>query len=148
MPTKFKLLAGLNTALLLFLSVSLFAQTTITGPFTLFIYFVRMKSKSVVMILALTGGIFFNSCIKKDSRKQTEENLKTAMELYLNHQRQIDTSRVKFKVLEVTFFEDKPYYICNFRVNMKEKRDSILKDTTGFMDANISKDFKDVTRKD
>jgi len=31
MPTKFKLLAGLNTALLLFLSVSLFAQTTITG---------------------------------------------------------------------------------------------------------------------
>src|SRR5450432_471996 len=31
MPTKFKLLAGLNTALLLFLSLSLFAQTTITG---------------------------------------------------------------------------------------------------------------------
>jgi TonB-linked SusC/RagA family outer membrane protein len=31
MPTKFKLLAGLNTALLLFLSVSLFAQTTVTG---------------------------------------------------------------------------------------------------------------------
>jgi len=31
MPTKFKLLAGLNTALLLFLSLSLFAQTSITG---------------------------------------------------------------------------------------------------------------------
>jgi TonB-dependent starch-binding outer membrane protein SusC len=31
MPTKFKLLAGLNTALLLLLSVSLFAQTTVTG---------------------------------------------------------------------------------------------------------------------
>ncbi len=31
MPTKFKLLAGLNTAFLLFLSCSLFAQTTITG---------------------------------------------------------------------------------------------------------------------
>jgi TonB-dependent starch-binding outer membrane protein SusC len=31
MPTKFKLLAGLNTAFLLFLSLSLFAQTTITG---------------------------------------------------------------------------------------------------------------------
>jgi hypothetical protein len=107
-----------------------------------------MKSKSAFMIIALTGGIFFYSCIKKDSRKQTEENLKTAMELYLNHQRQIDTSRVKFRVLEVTFFEDKPYYICNFRVNMKEKRDNILKDTTGFMNANISKDFKDVTRKD
>jgi len=31
MPTKFKLLAGLNTAFLLFLSFSLFAQTSITG---------------------------------------------------------------------------------------------------------------------
>lgn len=100
------------------------------------------------MIIALTGGIFFNSCIKKDSRKQTEENLKTAMELYLNHQRQIDTSRVKFKVQEVTFFEGKLGYICNFRVNMKERKDSMLTDTTGFMSANISKDFKDVSRRD
>ena len=75
------------------------------------------------MIIALTGGIFFNSCLKKDSRKDTEENLKTAMDLYLNHQRQIDTSRVKFKVLEVTFFEGKLGYICNFKVNMKERRD-------------------------
>jgi hypothetical protein len=107
-----------------------------------------MKSKSVVMLIALAGGIFFSSCLKKDSRKQTEENLKTAMDQYLNHQRQIDTSRVKFKVLEVTFFEGKLGYICNFKVNMKERRDSILTDTTGFMNANISKDFKDVSRRD
>jgi hypothetical protein len=107
-----------------------------------------MKSKSAIIIFALTGGIFFSSCLKKDNRKQTEENLKTAMDLYLNHQRQIDTSRVKFKVLEVTFFEGNLGYICNFKVNMKEKRDSILTDTTGFMNANISKDFKDVTRRD
>lgn len=100
------------------------------------------------MIIALAGGIFFSSCLKKDNRKQTEENLKTAMDLYLNHQRQIDTSRVKFKVLEVTFFEGKLGYICNFKVNMKDRRDSILMDTTGFMDANISKDFKDVSRRD
>ncbi|HLA59759.1 MAG TPA: hypothetical protein VK622_13390 [Puia sp.] len=107
-----------------------------------------MKSKSAVMIIALAGGIFFNSCLKKDSRKQTEENLKTAMDLYLNHQRQIDTSRVKFKVLSVTFFEGKLGYICDFKVNMKERRDSILTDTTGFMNANISKDFKEVSRRD
>jgi hypothetical protein len=107
-----------------------------------------MKSTSAVMIIALMGGIFFNSCLKKDSRKQTEENLKTAMDLYLNHQRQIDTSRVKFKVLEVTFFEGKLGYICDFKVNMKERRDSILTDTTGYMNANISKDFKEVSRRD
>jgi len=116
--------------------------------FGLFIYFARMKSKSAVMIIALAGGILFNSCLKKDSRKDTEENLKTAMDLYLNHQRQIDTSRVKFKVLEVTFFEGKMGYICNFKVNMKERRNSSLTDTTGFMSANISKDFKDVSRRD
>jgi hypothetical protein len=107
-----------------------------------------MKSKSVVMIFALAGAIFFGSCVKKDSRNQTEENLKTAMELYLNHQKRIDTSRVKFKVLEVTFFEGKLGYICNFKVNMKERRDSMLTDTTGFMNANISKDFREVSRRD
>jgi hypothetical protein len=107
-----------------------------------------MKSKSAVMIIALMGGIFFNSCLKKDSRKQTEENLKTAMDLYLNHQPKIDTSRVKFKVLEVTFFEGKLGYICDFKVNMKERRDSMVMDTTGHMNANISKDFREVSRRD
>jgi hypothetical protein len=107
-----------------------------------------MKSKSAVIAIALLGGIFFSSCLKKDNRKQTEENLKTAMDLYLNHQPKIDTSRVKFNVLEVTFFDGKLGYICNFKVNMKEKRDSILTDTTGYMNANISKDFKNVSRRD
>jgi hypothetical protein len=124
------------------------AAAEITGHFPLFIYFARMKSKSTVIAIALLGGIFFSSCLKKENRKQTEENLKTAMDLYLNHQPKIDTSRVKFNVLEVTFFEGKLGYICNFKVNMREKRDSLLTDTTGYMNANISKDFKDVSRRD
>jgi hypothetical protein len=107
-----------------------------------------MKSKTAVIMIALAGGLFFSSCLKKDDRKQTEENLKTAMDLYLNHQPKIDTSRVKFKVLEVTFFEEKLGYICDFKVNMKERRDTMLLDTTGHMNANISKDFKDVSRRD
>jgi len=115
--------------------------------FRLFIYFARMKSTSAVMIIALAGGLFFSSCLKKDSRKQTEENFKTAMDLYLNHQPKIDTSLVKFKVLEVSFYEAEMGYICNFKVNMKEKTDSVLTDTTGYMNANISKDFKDVSRR-
>jgi hypothetical protein len=86
--------------------------------------------------------------LKKDSRKETEENLMTTMGLYLNHQAKIDTSRVKFQVLEVAFFEGKMGYICNFKVNMKQKMDSMIKDTTGSMSANISKDFKTVSRTD
>ncbi|HEY4935861.1 MAG TPA: hypothetical protein VII44_04740 [Puia sp.] len=80
------------------------------------------------------------------SRKEVEESLKTAMELYLNHGPRIDTSRIKFNVLEVAFFEDTAVYICDFKVHLKEKRIDRMIDTTGSMSARISKDFKNITR--
>jgi hypothetical protein len=98
------------------------------------------------IFLTILSGIFCFSCVKKTSKRDTEESLKTAMGLYLNHGPRVDTSRIKFNVLEVAFFEEKMFYVCNFRVNMKQKRDDRLIDTTGSMSANISKDFKDVTR--
>jgi hypothetical protein len=82
------------------------------------------------------------------SKEDVQESLKAAMDLYLNHQPRIDTSRVKFHVLEVIYFEDKTIYLCNFKVDMKEKRINQLFDTTGNMSARISKDFKDVHRTD
>jgi hypothetical protein len=98
------------------------------------------------IFLAMFSGILFFSCVKKTSKKDTEESLKSAMGQYLNHGPRVDTSRIKFSVLEVAFFEEKMFYVCNFRVNMKQKRDDRLIDTTGSMSANISKDFKDITR--
>ena len=80
------------------------------------------------------------------SNKDIQESLKTTMEMYLNHGPRIDTSRVKFNVLEVTFFEDTAVYICDFKVHLKEKRIDRVIDTTGSMSARISKDFKIVTR--
>jgi hypothetical protein len=82
------------------------------------------------------------------STEDVQESLKAAMDLYLNHQPRIDTSRVKFRVKEVIYFEDKTFYLCNFKVNMKEKRVNQIFDTTGNMSARISKDFKDVHRTD
>ncbi len=79
-------------------------------------------------------------------REDINESLKSAMDLYLNHQPRIDTSGVKFRVLDVIYFEDKTYYICNFKVNMKGMRTNQLFDTTGAMSARISKDFKNVSR--
>jgi hypothetical protein len=96
--------------------------------------------------LALFSGLILFSCAKKWSRKDTEEGLKSAMNQYLNHSPKIDTSRVKFNVLDVVFFEEDQYYRCNFQVNMKEKMNDHLLDTTGAMNAKISKDFKTVTR--
>jgi hypothetical protein len=107
-----------------------------------------MNKNFYLIFLSLSGIFFLGACIKKDSPKQIEENLKISMELSLNHNPRIDTSRVKFKVLEVTYFEAPKGFICEFKVNMKEKRDGELKDTTGMMSANISKDFKNVTRRD
>ena len=106
-----------------------------------------MKKRILTILLILLSGIFLFSCLKKDDKKQTEENLKTAMDLFLNHNPKIDTSRVKFKTLEVSYFEGKMGYICEFKVNMKEKRDTMIVDTTGMMNANVSKDFRDVSRR-
>jgi hypothetical protein len=106
-----------------------------------------MIKKLRLPFFALPVIILMTSCIKKSSPKEVQDNLKTAMELYLNHQPRIDTSRVKFKVLEVTYFEAPKGYICEFRVNMKEKTPDLLRDTVGMMNANISKDFRDVTRR-
>lgn len=98
-------------------------------------------------VVILLGFLLF-SCAKKISKKDVEESLKSSMGLYLNHQPRIDTSRVKFNVLEVIYFEDKTFYLCNFKVNMKEKRVNQIFDTTGTMSARISKDFKNVSRID
>jgi hypothetical protein len=98
------------------------------------------------IILIFFAGILFFSCVKKTTRKETEESLKTAMGLYLNHQPKVDTSKVKFNVLEVIYFEDKSVYVCNFKVNMKAMKDDHLLDTTGAMSARISKDFRNVSR--
>ena len=106
-----------------------------------------MKNKILALFIVFLCGIFLFSCLKKDNKKQVEENLKTAMDLYLNHNPKVDTSRVKFKTLEVSYFEAKMGYICDFKVNMKDKRDSMILDTTGMMSANVSKDFRDVTRR-
>lgn len=98
--------------------------------------------------IAILAIIFLFSCVKKQDRKEVEDNLKAAMGTFLNQKPGLDTSQVKFNVLEVSFFEDKKKgYICEFKVNMKQKMPNRLLDTVGYMSADISKDFTTVTRK-
>jgi hypothetical protein len=105
-----------------------------------------MLKKIRFLTAALFSGLILISCVKKTSRKDTEDGLKNAMGMYLNHSPKIDTSRVKFDVLEVSYFEEKEYYVCHFKVNMKQERNNQLLDTTGLMTAHISKDLKNVSR--
>ena len=106
-----------------------------------------MFKKFRIIIACFFWAILMFSCIKKHSRKETEEDLKAAMELFLNHQPKADTSQIKFKVLEASFYEGPKAFICEFKVNLKQKMPDRLVDTTGYMRADISKDFKTVTRK-
>ncbi|HCL84140.1 MAG TPA: hypothetical protein DIC22_09205 [Chitinophagaceae bacterium] len=102
------------------------------------------KFRLVLIVLFIGSGLF--SCVKRQGKKELEDNLKAAMGVYLNHRPGIDTSRVQFTVLEVVYYDDKKDYICDFKVHMKEKTPDQIKDTTGTMRARISRDFKDVTR--
>jgi hypothetical protein len=91
-------------------------------------------------------GFLSSSCGKKETPREIAESLKTTMNIYLNHDPRIDNSRVKFNVLDVVYFEDRSAYVCEFKVNMKEKTKSRIIDTTGTMGARISKDYKTVSR--
>jgi hypothetical protein len=107
-----------------------------------------MLKKFRVIGTTLFCGILIFSCVKKPGKQEVEENLKTAMGQFLNHDPRYDTSVVKFNVLEVTYYEAPKGYICEFKVNMKQKMPNRLIDTVGYMSANVSKDFTAVSRRD
>ena len=96
--------------------------------------------RSRILILLFAAAI---SCKAKNSTPgETEASLKTAMQTYLYNAVNNDWSNVKYRVVNVIYFEEKDKYICEFKVNMIAK----MFDTTGTMKANISKDFKKVDR--
>lgn len=83
------------------------------------------------------------SCQKKPKPAEVQEHLKKAMSGFLYESVHNDSSKVKFDVKEVIFFEDNEFYECEFNVRMLQDG----KDTTGVMRARITKDFVKVSRK-
>jgi hypothetical protein len=84
------------------------------------------------------------ACKAKDPRPEIEKNLEVAMQNYLYKSINNDSSNVKYHVESVVYFDDEKrnLYTCNFTVNMKTK----MFDTTGVMQATVSKDFITVSR--
>jgi hypothetical protein len=95
------------------------------------------------MIFFCTVMLTASACKRQITHEKVESTLKATMENYLNTVRKIDTNKLKFKVIDVVFYEDKTVYDCRFNVDMKENG----KDTVGTMEAWISKDFVTVRRK-
>lgn len=83
------------------------------------------------------------SCQKKPKPAEVQMHLKKAMTEFLYESVNNDSSKVKFEVKDVIFFEDVNFYECEFNVRMMQGS----KDTTGAMKARITKDFSKVSRK-
>ena len=67
----------------------------------------------------------------------------TTMQKFLYQQVNNDSTKVKYQVNKVYYFETKEIYLCEFNVRVVSQK----LDTTGTMTADISKDFLTVKRK-
>ena len=72
-----------------------------------------------------------------------ETKLKSTMTDYLYKSVNYDSSKVKYHIENVYYFDDKIKYICEFKVMMMPAGG---RDTVGTMKAFVSKDFKKVSR--
>lgn len=96
--------------------------------------------KKILTCLLFLGLL---ACQKRPKPAEIEERLKKAFSGFLYGSVNNDSSRVKFRVTEVIYFEEKEGYECEFKVNMSQAG----KDTLGVMKATVAKDFSKVSRK-
>jgi hypothetical protein len=94
-----------------------------------------------ILFLCLT--LISLSCKRHLNHEETETALKSAMQKFLSSQPNIDSSKVKFTVLGVEYFEDKMAYDCEFKIKMNLP----THDTVGIMGVRVSKDFSTVKRR-
>ena len=96
-------------------------------------------------IFALFFTLILAACNANPSPDELKTKLSSTMTNFLYKNINYDSVKTKFRVLEVSYYDDKENYDCNFKVLMQEKG---RKDTVGYMFAFISKDFKTVKRTD
>ena len=93
-------------------------------------------------LMALVFFIIITACNNSSPSTDLQANLKSAMINYLYSTVNYDSSKVHYYVVDdVIYFDDKTYYICDFKIKMTLTG---KKDTIGMMRAYVSKDFKQV----
>ncbi len=104
--------------------------------------------KKITAILLLAGIAFACRYSTAPAETELKEKLKERMTIFLYKSNKlynndsIDSSAVKFNVLDVIYFNGPDEYSCKFTVHMREHN----RDTVGFMNATISKDLTKVAR--
>jgi hypothetical protein len=84
------------------------------------------------------------NCKRSLSPAEVKDNLEKAMASHLIEEQGGDTTRFKFKMVDVNYFEDKEFYECEFSVRLFRPDG---KDTTGIIKGRVSKDFSKVSKK-
>lgn len=87
--------------------------------------------------------LFIAACNANLTPDELKTKLETTMNDFLYKSVNYDSSKVKFRVQDVVYYNDKDYYDCEFKVWMSQEGKP---DTTGSMRARVSKDFKTVVR--
>lgn len=97
-----------------------------------------MKQLSALLFL-----IIAIACKNNPAPEDLQANLKSTMVNYLYSTVKYDSSKVRYAIVgDVVYFDDKTWYICDFKVKMTLIKQQ--QDTVGMMRAYVSKDFKQV----
>jgi len=94
--------------------------------------------------LLLIYVIMTISCKRHLSRAAVRDNLEKSMSDYLRAEQGADSTRMRFRMLDVSYYEERDYYDCEFTVQLLREGG---RDTTGIIKATVSKDFSKVTKK-
>jgi|SRR5882757_1385129 len=97
--------------------------------------------KLAALFLVLSLGI---SCKRALTPAEVKDNLEKAMTAKLIEEQGGDTTRLKFRMVDVNYFEDKDFYECEFQVRLFRPGRN---DTTGIIRGRVSKDFSKVSKK-
>ena len=96
--------------------------------------------KTLIVLFLLVIG---SSCKRPLGADDIPGRLKNTMTEFLKKSLKEDSSSIKFDVQDVSYFEDKDFYECEFKVRMTDKNT----DTIGIMRARVARDFSTITRK-
>ena|ERR1700738_4852668 len=99
----------------------------------------RPAIKSIPFLLL---WVLMIHCKRALSHTELEAQMKKAMLHSLQTGKGYDATKMKFEILDVNYYEDATFYICEFHVRLHQNGG----DTTGEMRSTISKDFSVVRR--
>jgi hypothetical protein len=103
-----------------------------------------MKKLRLLLPGCIAVTVILTSCERRLSSAELKDNLEKTMTEYLQKEQDPNAAPLNFKMVDVSWFEEPAYYVCEFTVKLTRPDGT---DTTGIIKSRISKDFSRVTKK-